>query len=82
MSDKIMSPIFHEQKSRLVYALEEMESFVCKTRFDVGNSPEESGAIHHLSMRQLMQVHVTNVLEASANYDRAVDQALSERKEG
>lgn len=73
MTEETKQKLVTQRKRELIQALEAAEEFLQKTRDDLTIQSDAKGfPKHHLSPRQLLQVHVPNMIEAGENYDRAV----------
>lgn len=65
---------FRDQRTRLADSIEECIGFLNKANMDIRCSPdkENGGAFSHLNVRLLLQVHITNLIERSSDYDRSM----------
>lgn len=81
MSDRLTNAaaLFYNRRGQLSKAMDEMAEFVADTSRNVYISGTGNDPIHHLNTRLFLQVHVTNVIEASQDYDQAVAAYLAER---
>lgn len=77
-----MNALFEARRADLSNAILDLEAFLLESRADIDRSPDASNAnaIHHLDTRRLIQVHLTNVIEASSNYDLAVRESLHQQE--
>jgi hypothetical protein len=64
--------MFQERQRNLLKVMEDAENFLQSQRSGIAASPFNNGCVNHINMRLLLQVHVTNLIEASSDYDRAV----------
>lgn len=78
MSDlSIIAGVLMTRRGQLCKALSDMTGFLVAATNDVTSS--DGVTISHLNTRLFLQVHVTNVIEASQDYDQAVTAYLAER---
>lgn len=71
--DFVEQAMFFAKRREFSAALDEAIAFLQQTRNNIGISPDHrnGGAIHHLNVRLLLQVHVTEIIEANTDYNRA-----------
>lgn len=74
--------ILMQRRNDLAQKMDQMAMFLRETGNDVLISGmQDTGAIYHLNMRLFLQVHVTNVVEASQAYDQSVSVYMAARSE-
>jgi hypothetical protein len=63
--------VFRDKRKGLVESIEEFKHFLDTTQSNIAVSPYTDGVIAHVNMRLMLQVHITNLIERVADYDRA-----------